>query len=64
MMPVLDGYVHCKKCIVDSGDEPYIQNIEVGVKDNTDLYVNCKTHEVMITKFKIEPVNTECDCCD
>jgi len=64
MMPVLDGYVHCKRCIVDSGDEPYIQNIEVGVKDNTDLYVNCKTHEVMITKFKIEPVSTECDCCD
>ena len=63
-MPELDGYVHCKRCIVDSGDEPYIQNIEVGVKDNTDLYVNCKTHEVMITKFKIEPVNTECDCCD
>jgi len=63
-MPVLDGYVHCKRCIVDSGDEPYIQNIEVGVKDNTDLYVNCKTHEVMITKFKIEPVSTECDCCD
>ena len=64
MMPVLDGYVHCKRCIVDSGDEPYIQNIEVGVKDNTDLYVNCKTHEVMITKFKIEPVDTGCDCCD
>ena len=63
-MPILDGYVHCKRCIVDSGDEPYIQNIEVGVKDNTDLYVNCKTHEVMITKFKIAPVNTECDCCD
>ena len=38
----------------DSGDEPYIQNIEV-IKNNTDLYVNCKTHEAMITKFKIEP---------
>ena len=46
MLPILDGYVHCKRCIVDSGDEPYIQNIEVGVKNNTDLYVNCKTHEL------------------
>lgn len=64
MMPVLDGYVHCKRCIVDSGDEPYIQNIEVGVKDNTDLYVNCKTHGAVITKFIIQPVDTGCDCCE
>ena len=64
MLPILDGYAHCKKCIQDSGDEPYIQNIEVGVKNNTDLYVNCKTHELVITKFKIEPVDTECGCCE
>ena len=64
MLPVLDGYVHCKKCIQETGDEPYTQLLEVGVKDNTDLYVNCKTHELVITKFKIEPVNTECDCCE
>ena len=31
MMPELDGYVHCKRCIVDSGDEPYIQNIEAWI---------------------------------
>tara|TARA_R100000406_G_scaffold39708_1_gene26511 strand:+ start:435 stop:629 length:195 start_codon:yes stop_codon:yes gene_type:complete len=64
MLPILDGYAHCKKCVVASGDEPYIQNIEVGIKNNTDLYVNCKTHELVITKFKIEPVDTECDCCE
>lgn len=64
MLPILDGYVHCKKCVVNSGDEPYIQHIEVGVKNNTDLYVNCKTHENIITKFTIEPVSTECDCCE
>ena len=63
MLPILDGYVHCKKCVEESGDKPYTQHIEVGVKNNTDLYVNCRTHEGVITMFKIERVNTECDCC-
>ena len=64
MLPQLDGYVHCKKCIQETGDEPYTQYIEVGVKDNTDLYVNCKIHDMVIGTFVIQPIDTECDCCE
>ena len=64
MMPVLDVYIHCKSCVIESGDNLYTQLLEVGVKDNTDLYVNCKKHDDVITMFKIEPVKTECDCCE
>jgi len=64
-MPVLDAYVHCKKCITESGDEPYVQDIEVGVKNNKDLYVNCKRHEMIITKFVVDFVDFKgCDCCE
>jgi len=64
MLPVLDGYVHCGKCIQETGNEPYTQLLEVGVKDNTDLYVNCKTHDMVIGTFVIQPIDTGCDCCE
>tara|TARA_S200000501_G_C20686810_1_gene683323 strand:+ start:715 stop:945 length:231 start_codon:yes stop_codon:yes gene_type:complete len=63
----LDGYVHCATCIEETGGvngSVYKQQLEVGMRNNTELYVNCTYHKLVIGRFFIKPVNTECDCCD
>ena len=63
----LDGYVHCKTCIDETGGidgSVYKQQLEVGVKNETELFVNCTYHKLVIGRFIIQPVDTKCDCCD
>ena len=47
----LDAYVHCRECVMESGDEPYTQHIEVGVINQNTLVVNCNIHDELIGSF-------------
>ena len=48
----LDAYVHCRECVMESGDQPYTQHIEVGVINQNTLVVNCNIHDEGIKSFK------------
>jgi hypothetical protein len=61
----LDAYVHCRECVMESGDEPYTQHIEVGVINQNTLVVNCNIHDELIGSFSLEQtIDDSCSCCE
>lgn len=64
----LDGYIHCKACIDETGGvdgSAYRQQLEVGVRNHpNELYVNCTYHKLVVGKFAIRFSVPECDCCE
>lgn len=67
--PILDLYIHCGTCIVESKGERYTQSIEVGIQkqehDDDLVVINCKIHDTVVATFKTNKFGNEtCGCCD
>ena len=70
--PECDQYIHCASCIKDTGGvkgRPYTQFLEVGYRfmnDETFMIINCKVHDQLITRVKVEvqniPHGKDCGC--